>query len=449
MEHTFNMILESKVATRAVSRCGFNVIGLAAVTAVVTLLVLALIPAVLNQVMGANMTAVGTRGRDIYVAITGANTEREPLGLPPVWPSEGIQLTNAVDDIASMVFTNSTDYFNVLIDGKNLGTERWSPFVAGCNFLTLAGAGVPACTTGKLTAENNLWTVAMNVRDEMDDMVPLLITRNVDASSLADKVAEKDWDKMLRFDPEWDTPYGNKAFILIRKGGSIFKCRAKYASYGVVYGKRSFDARVDIDGRPVKPLKYLTPTRMVVLGEQAYAEGAARAARPAGVAWRLVRRDLTALARVAWPVGACAGLVYLLALGVYAAARYRRRLKPVVTGYGLGLVMFHYAAVVLWLGVVVGSGDGVVYRFRWTLIALALLAQAGGIAYVAARRRYDRAARQRGMKWMVAAPLIIFIVPAGGLLVILLAEICNFELVVALLVMAIAVLTFVVVRRKK
>jgi len=384
---------------RADYRCGFNLIGLAAVTVAVMLLVLTLIPAISNAVCGANMTAVGMRGRDIYVAITGANTEREPLGLPPVWPSEGIQLTNAVDDIASMVFTNSTDYFNFLFDGKNLGTERWNPFVAGCNFLTLAGAGVPACTTGKLTAENNLWTIAMNVRDEIDDMVPILITRNIDASSLADKVAEKDWDKMLRFDPEWDTPYGNKAFIIIRKGGSIFKCRAKYASYGVVYGKRTFDAMVDKDGRPVKLLKYLTPTRVVVLGEQAYAEGAARGATlSADAFWRNVKRSAVL------PACACVGGVYLLAAGIFAAVRFLKRIKPCLTGYGVGFGLFHYVAAVFWLCLILEGA--LEFAHGWALLALALLAQAAGVAFVCVRKRDDRAARVRGVKWMVTAPLV-------------------------------------------
>ena len=123
----------------------------------------------------------------------------------------------------------------------------------------------------------------MNVRDEMEDVVPLLVTRNVDASSLAAKVTEKDWGKMLRFDLDWDTPYGSKAFLLIRKGGAIFKCRAKYASYGSVFGRQPFDATVDKDGKPVaRPLKYLTPTRVVVPSERAYAEGAARVTRMSG-----------------------------------------------------------------------------------------------------------------------------------------------------------------------
>jgi len=45
------------------------------------------------------------------------------------------------------------------------------------------------------------------------------------------------------------------------------------------------------------------------------------------------------------------------------------------------------------------------------------LAQAAGIAFVVARRRDDDSARLRGIKWMVAAPLIML----GSLVLILMA----------------------------
>ena len=423
------------------SRYGFNLIALAAVTVVVMLLGLSIMPAMSNAVIKSNMTAVGTCGRDIYVAIAGANTEREPLGLPPVWPSEGVLLTNAFGDIASRVFTNSTDYFNCLFDGKNLGKACWDPFVAGLDYSKLAGAGVPACTKGELTAANNLWTVAMNVRDEMEDVVPVLITRNIDASSLAAKVTEREWDKKLRFDPEWQVPYGDQAFILIRKGGSIFKCRAKYSSYGVVHGKRTFDATVDADGKPLaKPLKYLTPTRTVVPGERAYAEGAQRAARQSGFSCERITREFGDAASIILPVGACLGIVYLLVAG---ATWYK------LTRYAIGVGLFHWATVVFWVSLFGGCVDGYEPKFRWTLLVLAVMTLLSGIAFVLACRRNDRAAYQRGVKWMITAPLIVCSVPAGGLLLILFAEFFSFKLVAALLIMVIAVLTFVAVRRKK
>lgn len=395
---------------RAGSRCGFNVIELAAVTAAVMLLVLALIPAIGNKLLSCDMTPVGVRGREIFVAIAGANCDREPLGLPPVWPSENPPVAiNGPYETECFNFSNSTDYFNYLYDNEYLGADRRNPVAKMGFYSWLAGAGVPACTCGKPTAENNMWTIAMNVAEDLDDTVPVLITRNIDAASLAAKVTDKDWGKALRFDPEWETPFGDRGFALIRKGGAVFRAREKYVSYKAVYQGQTFDASVDAQGHAVaKPLKYLTPTRKVVPGEQAYAECAVRVAQPSGGGiGKRVRRDLAALERVARLAGGLLAMLYvLLAAGYYAAARDgARRLSP-LTGLGVGL--FHYAAAVLWISLFFGSLDGGC-AFRWTLLGLAVLAQAGGIAFVAVRRRDGLAARQRGMKWMVAVPLIVVV----------------------------------------
>jgi len=62
---------------------------------------------------------------------------------------------------------------------------------------------VPVCPDGhRLAAANNIWTVAKNLRGDMPDLIPVLITRNVEASSLAAKVGEQDLkEKTVRFDP--------------------------------------------------------------------------------------------------------------------------------------------------------------------------------------------------------------------------------------------------------
>ena len=394
------------------SRYGFNVIELAAVTAVVMLFVLALIPAIGNKLTACDMTPVGVRGREIFVAITGANVEREPLGLSPVWPSENPPVTNnGPYDVECFNFSNSTDYFKCIYDEENAGKADWSPLAANFDYTRLEGAGVPPCTSGKLRPENNMWTIAMNVTDDMSDMVPILITRNIDASSLAAKVSHEDRFKSLRFDPEWETPFGNRAFALIRKGGAVFRARDKYVSYKAVYQGQTFDASVDARGHAVAtPLKYLTPTRKVVPVEQTYTEGAVRIAQLTGGGFGIpVRHDLAALDRVARPVGWLLAVIYLLVGVVYHVfVRDGTRRLPPLTGYGLGVGLFHYAAAVLWVGVFLGSlGGGSYCAVRWTLLVLALLAQAAGIAFAAWLRRDDRAARQRGMTWLVAVPLIV------------------------------------------
>lgn len=449
MRHTTYINWRQVDGMRTHSQSGFNVIELAVVTVVVVLLVLALLPAVTNASKGANMTAVGTRGRDIYVAISGANTEREPLGLPSVWPSDRApRLTTNSTEVECFNFTNSTDYFKYLCDEPRIGTERWSPFVAGFDYSKLAGGGVPSCTSGKLTPECNMWIIAKNVREDMANIVPVLITRNIDASSLGARAVDGDWDKSLRFDPEWEMPFGNRSFCLIRKGGAIFKAREKYVSYGVVYGKQTFEANVDKDQRPVfHPLKYLTPNHTVVPGDRAYAEGAIHA-RPSGSIWGRVKRDFAALTRILLPVGACVGVVYLLVAGLYSFLRYRKRRLPYLTSYGVGVGLFHYVASALWCCIFFLSHLTGADIFL-TFLALAVLAQLAGIAFVLVCRRSDRAACQRGVKWMIAAPLIVCSVPAGVLLLIIFFECVSFELVVALLIMVIAVLTLAVVWRRR
>ena len=147
---------------------GFTLVELLVVIGILGILSAALFPAISNAVMQANMTAVGTRGRDIYVAIIGANTEREPLGLGSVWPkTEKEDGTDSSDkDIAAQTFTDSSKYFYYLVDGENIGKDTWSPYVAGLDYSKLAGAGVSAKSgSGELKGENNMWCIGGNIRD--------------------------------------------------------------------------------------------------------------------------------------------------------------------------------------------------------------------------------------------------------------------------------------------
>ena len=113
----------------------------------------ALFPEISNATLQANMTAMGMRAKDIYVAISAANTEREPLGLPPVWPKTGEQ-TEAGDDLAQMTFKNSTDYFNALYDAEQCKIQGWNEqgyshsVTYGFDLSKCAGAGVPRVPEG-------------------------------------------------------------------------------------------------------------------------------------------------------------------------------------------------------------------------------------------------------------------------------------------------------------
>ena len=242
-------------------RSGFSVIELLVVILVLGVLSAAMFPAGRHPDVP-NMTAVAVRGKDIYRSIIQANTDRALQGLPPVWPADG----GAFD------FPNSTEYFRHLYDESHAGNEAWKPILPEFDYSKLAGYKVPQCDRKPLTADCNMWIVAKNVRDDMDEMLPVFVTRNVDARSLASEETSWELERKIRFDRNWKTPFGKRGFVMIRKSGAMFRAREKYATYRMVYqrpGPRPPEnaedaARVRLQQQVGKPLKYLTPTHEVV-----------------------------------------------------------------------------------------------------------------------------------------------------------------------------------------
>lgn len=409
---------------RKKSKAGFSLVELVVLVVVGVLFFAAWIPCapVSNAVLQANMTATVARGRDIYVAIAGANAERAALGLPPLWPRDvGPAADTNVAERTRLEFGSSTAYFSWLADEENRNTQRWSPRAAGFDYTKLAGAGVPACPKGQgLTAERNMWTIAKNVRDDTDGMVPVLITRNIEASSLAARVDEPDFKgKALRFDPGWSAPFGDQGFVLIRKGGATFKARPKYMSYGVVYQRCAFDTARTTNGVAGPPLKYLTPTREVALGERAYAEGAAVAYQLAGGRREAVKRAIRK-AVDQWfvpvvPVAAALAVWYLTAFFKKNAERKGCGQPSLKSAPVIGVWICHYLAVTCFVvGMSGAGGDG-----AWVIAVAALVAQAVGVLLALVFQRHDPETRNRQIKWLLA-PLGIVLL--GGLLIGLLCS---------------------------
>jgi hypothetical protein len=205
---------------------------------------------------------VSSSGRDLYVAITSANTDREPLGLGNIWPKT--KLKSGVDassnDISVKCFTNSSDYFYEIYDGPKMGTDRHDPYVKGFDYSKLAGPGVPAKVGGgKLTAENNMWAIAANITEEDSDLIPVLITRNVDVKLLEYFInhgGSTSLDIRIALGAgEYKTPFGDKGFVCVRKGGGTFNVQAKYATLRVFFNSQTLPPR-----DPSKPpIVYLMP----------------------------------------------------------------------------------------------------------------------------------------------------------------------------------------------
>ncbi|MGB1989585.1 MAG: TonB-dependent receptor domain-containing protein, partial [Cycloclasticus pugetii] len=63
-------------------------------------------------------------------------------------------------------------YFWCMYDGENIGEKNHEPVLSSFDFSKLAGAGVSRNNSSEmLKTANNMWTIAKNVSDEMDDII--------------------------------------------------------------------------------------------------------------------------------------------------------------------------------------------------------------------------------------------------------------------------------------
>ena len=214
--------------------------------------------AVSQGVLLSMTTAMASRAKDIYVVIGRTITGCDGLTFEPLWPKSGKPMEDAKDmDILDMTFANSSDYFTVLYDGENYGMPEWTPYSNEFDYSKCAGAGVRSKTGGgRLTAENNAWTIAANITGDMPDIIPFIVSRNVDPSSLIPR--EGDLRQQFLRPSKYMTPFGPNGFLLIRKGGGIYKSTWEYASLDRLYqGANKEELQAIRDA--FEKIKYLEP----------------------------------------------------------------------------------------------------------------------------------------------------------------------------------------------
>jgi hypothetical protein len=399
----------------------FNLVSLLVIVVLLGLLSLALFPSMSSGMLSANMAAVGTRGKDIYIAITAANTEREALGLPSIWPKSNPPTNNAID-ISQMNFTNSTDYFTALYDGDHYGTTNHNPYVRGFDYSKLAGAGVPAHSgKGRLKPANNIWTIAKNVRGDMDDVIPVLVTRNLAAESLVTDLPTM-LNRSLCFDEEWVDPFRNKGFVVVRKGGGVFNIKSlKYARVNVLYANQTF--MTTTPGSQLPGLRYLTPTKEVTPSEATYQACATSAANPR-LMYKYWLRDQWEIALTLLQVIPIMGIIPGIFLFLRASAD--KNLNALLSVAGLPYWLMLWFAVTLYMCCPMMLVIDV-FGFLPLALVVALVVQLAGCLYLVVwkRRTGNHEAYGTAFRLMLSAPFIALICLVIGTVISILFSILQ------------------------
>ena len=211
---------------------GFTLVEMLVVIAIISVLAAALFPAISNALSSASATALKQKGRGIWVAITSANMEREPLNLTALWPYEC-----SVDSEAGSP-ANAVAYFNYLLSNGTDTTKSTEDVdlrvVADLTPDTLIANGVTAAKIGDaLTKDNIAWGV-VRVGDATPSEIPFLISRNFNTVATLTQQATASATPL-----ELDStvkPFNASRAVWVSRGGGTFDARKKYFTISQLMG---------------------------------------------------------------------------------------------------------------------------------------------------------------------------------------------------------------------
>ena len=215
---------------------GFTLVEMLVVIAIIAILASALFPAIQNAMGQAQATAMKNKGRGIWVAVTSANMEREPLSLGALWPEELKK--------EGLIEGKTDSYFTYLMsdgEGKEskLADTTDDQVVSDLTTSSLIANGVTPASGDTLKAENIAWSVC-EVGDNTPAEIPFLFSRNMITETI--EPASGGNAKHLTLSNE--KPFGSTRAVWVTRGGGVFDARRKYLTNKQILGEMT--NRVDV-----------------------------------------------------------------------------------------------------------------------------------------------------------------------------------------------------------
>lgn len=186
------------------------------------------------MIQSSRKSTMASVGKCVVMSIEQTNNDRKVATLDSVWPRMDGELSSDKDDITSKSFRSATAYFTELIDVKNENKQDWRPYilVSDSNWFLQDG--------------KSRWIIAKGISDKLDGSVPILVSSNVDPSSLIVEAGEHEAKSL-----SGDLRFSGDFAVIVNKAGESQVVERNNASLSSIYKLQTFVIP--------KGFSYLTP----------------------------------------------------------------------------------------------------------------------------------------------------------------------------------------------